>query len=87
VAPIVQYHTKGEFQPVVPIVSSSQAYQPEETESEIIHTAAEQPLHEIAEISKEVEAYVPLADTNVEKEQREHYSAWDASRLVRFPPF
>lgn len=34
---IVQYHTKGEFHPiVVPNVSSSQAYQPEETESEIM---------------------------------------------------
>lgn len=86
-AAIVQYHTKGEFQPVVPIVSSSQAYQPEEPESEILHPAAEQPLHEIAEITKEVESYVPPADTNVEKEQKEHYSAWDASRLVKVLPF
>ncbi len=62
---IVQYHTKGEFQPVVPIVSSIQAPQPEETEREISAPAIEQPLHEISEPpSREIptheeEAYVP----------------------------
>lgn len=84
VSSIVQYHTKGEFQPVVPIVSSSQAYQPEVTESEIIHPVAELPLHEISEISREVEeAYISPEATSEEKEQKEqkeHYSAWDASR-------
>lgn len=41
---IVQYHTKGEFQPSVPIVSSYQAHQPEETECETVQRAIEQPL-------------------------------------------
>jgi hypothetical protein len=91
VAPIVQYHTKGEFQPVVPvvpIVSSSQAYQPEETESEIFHpTVVGEPLHETTEIVKGVEeAYIPPVQTNVEKEQVVQYSAWDASRSVILRP-
>lgn len=65
---IVHYHTKGEFQPVAPIVSSHQAYQPEQTDSEIFQpTATEQPLHESTEIPREVEvAYVPPVQTNVE---------------------
>lgn len=85
---IVQYHTKGEFQPVVPIVSSGQEFQPDETESEIFQPTTEGPLHETAsEIPKEVEeAYVPPVETNLDKgKEREtqpdvQYSAWDASR-------
>ena len=65
----MQYHTKGEFQPFVPVVSISPAYQPEQSESEIFHATAEQPLHEITEMPKEVEeAYVPPAQTNLEAE-------------------
>lgn len=91
---IVHYHTKGEFQPVAPIVS--QAYQPEQTDSEIFQppaAATEQPLHESTEPPREVEvAYVPPVQTNVEtyhqpqphyeppKEPEVQYSAWDASR-------
>jgi glycogenin glucosyltransferase len=77
---IVQYHTKGEFQPVTPIVST------EETESEIFHPTTEEPLHETIEIPKEVEeAYVPPVETAVEREQGERetqFAAWDASRFV-----
>ena len=77
---IVQYHTKGEFQPVTLIVST------EETESEIFHPTTEEPLHETIEIPKEVEeAYVPPVEPAVEREQREgetHFAAWDASRFV-----
>jgi glycogenin glucosyltransferase len=81
---------------VAPIVSSHQAYQPEQTDSEIFQpTAAEQPLHETTEIPRDVEvAYVPPVQTNVEthhepyhetyheppKEPEVQYSAWDASR-------
>jgi glycogenin glucosyltransferase len=89
---IVHYHTKGEFQPVAPIVS--QAYQPEQTDSEIFQPiAAEQPLHETTDIPRDVEvAYVPPVPTNVEtyhhpqtyheppREPEVQYSAWDASR-------
>jgi glycogenin glucosyltransferase len=80
---IVQYHTKGEFQPVAPIVSSSQASAPEETESEIFQPATEKPLHETTEIPKAVEeAYVPPVQTNVDKQPEVHYTSWDASKLV-----
>ena len=83
----MQHHTRGEFQPVVPIVSSSQAYQPEETEGKIFHPAAEQSVQETTEVSEEVEeAYVPLTETHVEEEQKKHYSAWDASKLVEVLP-
>lgn len=87
---IVQYHTKGELQPAAPIVSvsSSQAPQHEQTDSEIFQpTAAEEPLHETTEIPREVEvAYVPPVQTNLEtyheppKEPEVQYSPWDASR-------
>ncbi|PVH85107.1 glycosyltransferase family 8 protein [Cadophora sp. DSE1049] len=85
---IVQYHTKGEFQPVVPIVSSGQECQPDETESEIFQPTVEGPLHETtSEIPKEVEeAYVPPVETNLDKGKEPEaqpeiqYSAWDASR-------
>lgn len=78
VAPIIQYHTKGEFQPVVPIVAIIPPNQSTETDRELFHPTVEQPLHETAEIPKEVEeTYVPPVDTNLEKG---HYSAWDASR-------
>jgi glycogenin glucosyltransferase len=80
VAPIIQYHTKGEFQPVVPIVAIIPPDQSTKTDSEIFYPTTEQPLHETADIPKEVEeAYVPPVETNLEKG---HYSAWDASRLV-----
>ncbi|KUJ20930.1 nucleotide-diphospho-sugar transferase [Mollisia scopiformis] len=90
---IVHYHTKGEFQPIAPIVS--QAYQPEQTDSEIFQptAAAEQSLHETTDIPRDVEvAYVPPVQTNLEthhdppsyyeppKEPEVQYSAWDASR-------
>ncbi|KAH7418190.1 nucleotide-diphospho-sugar transferase [Cadophora sp. MPI-SDFR-AT-0126] len=85
---IVQYHTKGEFQPVAPIVSGGQKYQPDEIESEIFQPTAEWPLHETtSEIPKEVEeAYVPPVETNLDKGKEPEaqpeiqYSAWDASR-------
>ena len=81
--PIVQYHTKGEFQPVAPIVSSSLASAPEETESEIFQPTTEEPLHETAEIPKAVEeAYVPPVQTNVDKQPEVQYTSWDASKLV-----
>ncbi|PMD36544.1 glycosyltransferase family 8 protein [Hyaloscypha variabilis F] len=68
---IVQYHTRGEFQPVAPPITVTPAYQPEESDSEIIHPSAEQPLHETIEIPKEVEeAYVPPVQTNLEAEKR-----------------
>jgi glycogenin glucosyltransferase len=80
---IVQYHTKGEFQPVAPMVSSSQAPVPEETESEIFQPTTEQPLHETTEIPKVVEeAYVPPVQTNVDKQPEVHYTSWDASKSV-----
>lgn len=87
---IVQYHTKGEFQPVVPIVSSGQEYQPEETESEIFQpTADAQLLERTSDIPKEVEeAYIPSVETNLdagresEAQPQVQYSAWDASRSV-----
>ncbi|KAE9379134.1 glycosyltransferase family 8 protein [Stipitochalara longipes BDJ] len=66
---IVQYHTRGEFQPVAPVITVTPAYQPTESDSEIIHPSAEQPLHETIEIPKEVEeAYVPPVQTNLEAE-------------------
>ena len=80
IAPIVQYHTKGEFQPATPIVSTH------ETDNEILHPPTEEPLHETIETPKQVEeAYVPPVETNVEREQKEkeaQYAAWDASRWV-----
>ena len=89
---IVHYHTKGEFQPVIPIVSitsSSQAHLPEEPEGEIPHLAAEEPLHETNEIPKEVEeAYAPPAQTNLDKGKEpekapvQPFHSWDASRSV-----
>jgi glycogenin glucosyltransferase len=81
--PIVQYHTKGEFQPVAPIVSSSQAPAPEETEREIFQPPIDEPLHETTETPKAVEqAYVPPVQTNVDKQPEVHYTSWDASKLV-----
>lgn len=84
VPPIVQYHTKGEFQPVVPTFSITE---PEETtDSEIFHPTAEEPLHETSEVAKEVEeAYVPTVEPIepiIESERIVSYNAWDASRLV-----
>jgi glycogenin glucosyltransferase len=88
---LVHYYTKGEYQPVIPIISvtsSSQAYQPEEPESEISYPAAEAPLHETFELPKEVEeAYVPPIETNLEKGKEpeapvQQFSSWDASRSV-----
>ena len=80
IAPIVQYHTKGEFQPVTPIVSTV------ETASEVFQPTTEEPRHETTEIPREVdEAYVPPVETTVEQEQKEResqFAAWDASRLV-----
>ncbi|TVY30080.1 Glycogenin-1 [Lachnellula hyalina] len=86
---IVQYHTKGEYRPVVPIISvtsSSQAYQPEETESEIPPKTAEEPLHERPELPKEVEeAYLPPIETRLDKGREpeapvQQFMSWDASR-------
>jgi glycogenin glucosyltransferase len=94
---IVQYHTKGEFQPVAPAITITPTHQPEERDSEIFHPSAEQPLHETIEIPEEVEeAYVPPAQTNLEAESQPEplpepeyhpepeitYAPWDASRLV-----
>jgi len=68
---IVQYHTKGEFQPVAPAITITPTHQPEERDSEIFHPSAEQPLHETIEIPEEVEeAYVPPAQTNLEAESQ-----------------
>ncbi|KAL2074448.1 hypothetical protein VTL71DRAFT_8226 [Oculimacula yallundae] len=84
---IVQYHTKGEFQPVVPIVSSGQNYQHEESDSENFQPATDAPLQNYAtETPKEVEeAYVPPVQTIPEEKEPEaqpevQYSAWDASK-------
>jgi glycogenin glucosyltransferase len=80
----VQYYVKGEYQPEVPVFSSSQAYQPGETEREIFQPTIEEPMIETTEIPKKLEeAYVPPVQTNVEKREEESrlaYSAWDASR-------
>ncbi|KAG0646951.1 Glycogenin-1 [Hyphodiscus hymeniophilus] len=66
IAPIVQYHTKGEFQPVAPIVST------QATESETYNPSTEEPLHETTETIREVEeAYVPPVEMNVEQERKE----------------
>jgi glycogenin len=52
---------------VAPAITITPAHQPEESDSEIFHPSAEQPLHEIIEIPKEVEeAYVPPVQTNLE---------------------
>lgn len=75
---------------MVPIVSSGQEYQPEETESENFQSTAEEPLHETAsEIPKEVdEGHVPPVETNLDKgkepeaQPQVQYSAWDASKSV-----
>ncbi|CZT49234.1 related to glycogenin-2 beta [Rhynchosporium secalis] len=87
---IVQYHTKGEFRPVVPIVSSGQEYQPEEIESERSKPKPEEQLLDTTpKVLIEVhEAYVPPVQTNSEKEKEPEpvpeaqvqYSAWDASK-------
>jgi glycogenin glucosyltransferase len=75
--------------PIVSVTSSSQAYPPEETESEISHPAVEEPLHETIEIPKEVEeAYVPPVQTNLDKGKEpeqapvQPFHSWDASRSV-----
>lgn len=65
-----------------PIVSTTQAVQSEETESEKFHPTIEQPLHETAELSKDVEeAHVPHLEPGMDKAPGV-YSAWDASRCV-----
>jgi glycogenin glucosyltransferase len=64
---IVHYHTKGEFHPAVPVVSSSQAYQPEETKSEKIQQSIDAPFHEPAELPRhEEEAYVAPVQASLE---------------------
>lgn len=56
---------------MAPAISITPAYQPEESDSEIFHPSAEQPLHETIEIPKEVEeAYVPPVQTNLEAERQ-----------------
>jgi glycogenin glucosyltransferase len=56
---------------VPPAIAIAPAYQPEESDSEIVHPSAEQPLHETIEIPKEVEeAYVPPVRTNLEAERQ-----------------
>ncbi|KAJ5042734.1 uncharacterized protein L3040_004131 [Drepanopeziza brunnea f. sp. 'multigermtubi'] len=86
---IVQYYTKGEFQPVAPSVSSGQEYQPEKVESETCPPIADEPLGEgISESPKqEAKAYVPQVETNMDQREgpegeapQVQYSAWDASR-------
>jgi glycogenin glucosyltransferase len=87
IPPIVQYHTMGEFQPVVPTLSITQAHQPESA-SEIFHPTVEQPLHQTSEPANIVEeAYMPPAEPNTVQEQTAHYNAWDASRLVSLKHF
>ncbi|KAI6711923.1 hypothetical protein JHW43_005495 [Diplocarpon mali] len=89
----VQYHTQAEFQPVIPIASSGQEYQPETgngqeypppTESEELQPAAKEPSRETtAEPPSEVdEACATPVQTNLEPEPQPQvqYSAWDASR-------
>lgn len=78
---IVQYHTKGEFHPIVPVIASSYSYnyQPEQTESETVQQAIEQPfdasqpfyasqpLYASAEVPRvEEEAYVPPVQSSLE---------------------
>ncbi|TAQ85181.1 hypothetical protein B7494_g6511 [Chlorociboria aeruginascens] len=82
ISPTVQYYVKGEFNPIVPIVSITQS------ESEISHPAVEPPMHETSEIAQEVEevreTYVPPVETSVEEKQEDRqeipYYTWDASR-------
>jgi hypothetical protein len=74
----VQYYTKGEYKPV----SSSQAYEPEETESEIVQLPAEPPLEQPAPEPTETvveNAYVPPEQ---EKAREIGYASWDPSRQV-----
>jgi hypothetical protein len=65
---------------VAPIVSSSQAHEPEETESEIFQPTTKEPTTEIPEAVEE--AYVPSVQTIVDKQPEIHYTSWDASKLV-----
>jgi glycogenin glucosyltransferase len=90
-APLVQYHVKGEFHPVSPIISSSKASQSEGIVSEILLPATEEPLHETTEIVEEakvveqVEAVpaLPVQSIPQKEEEREpQYSSWDASKSV-----
>lgn len=90
-APLVQYHVKGEFHPVCPIISSSKASQSEGIVSEILLPATEEPLHETTEIVEEakvveqVEAVpaLPVQSIPQKEEEREpQYSSWDASKSV-----
>jgi glycogenin len=66
--------------PVIPVVSVTPASL--DTEVEIFQPTTEEPMHETAEIPKEVEeAYVPPVVTPVDKgKQPEIYSSWDASK-------
>jgi glycogenin glucosyltransferase len=87
-APLVQYHTKGEFQPFTPFVPTST----QTGDAEAFRSSVEEPLHETAETTemvetpKEVEeSYVPPAETNVEAEHKEReiqFTPWDARRSV-----
>ncbi|KAK2629029.1 hypothetical protein QTJ16_002132 [Diplocarpon rosae] len=80
---IVQYHTRGEFQPVVPNPLTGQEHKPE-TERENVQPTAEESLQETApESQSEVdEAYAAPVQSNFEPEPQPQvqYSAWDASR-------
>lgn len=82
VAPIVQYHTKGEFQPVTPLVSTAQ----KQADAEISHPSFEEPWRETIETPQHIEGtYIPPGGTSWEKEQKApevQYEAWDARMSV-----
>ncbi|KAL3428112.1 glycosyl transferase family 8 [Phlyctema vagabunda] len=78
ISPLVQYHTKGEYQPPSFVITSPAA----ETDSEIFH-----PVHEKQNEQPTVEGASPAPEVHESKEVEvteapvtEQYSAWDASK-------
>lgn len=82
VAPLVQYHVKGEFKPVDIVISSTATPKSEVTISQILLPVTEEPLHETTKIAKVVEVSAPPVQviTTKEKEPEAQYSTWDASK-------
>jgi hypothetical protein len=88
IAPLVQYHVKGEFKPIDIIISSAEPTRPSETISQILPVlpTAEESLHQATEKGKEVEVHAPVVQVAVEKEPEKElepqYASWDASKSV-----
>jgi glycogenin glucosyltransferase len=80
VAPIIQYHTMGEFHPAAAGVSSNQEYPPQE--SETFYPETEGSSHESTDRVHEAkdEDSTEEAKAYNEPEQRPQFSAWDASK-------